>query len=367
MQPEGSDILFIHDTTELDYTTKKQMDGTGPLAKAGKNTRQGFFMHSHYVVSEEGLPLGTYGAKVYARDNHSSGVRTNPYDPIEDKESVRWLEGYRQPAAEILVRANRDRRLLDVKTGEVQYEKLYEKVRQGNRLGTIEFELKSASPKREKGFKQSPPRKARIVRQELRVSQLRLHPPYRKEHKLKPLTIWVVLADEIDPPDGEKPIRWILNTSAPIETLQQACKLVKLYTRRWQIEVFLRVLKTGCRVEEIQLKSQHAVFNALMLYTVIAWRIHYLVHLGRECPQLPCSVLFEAHEWRAAIAVSRYQQNRKAKSTNPVSIPAKEEEEEPSLGDMLLIVAKLGGYLARKNDHPPGAQCLWQGMDAVFH
>ena len=307
------------------------MDGTGPLAKAGKNTRQGFFMHSHY----------------------------------EDKESVRWLEGYRQPAAEILVRANRDRRLLDVKTGEVQYEKLYEKMRQGNRLGTIEFELKSASPKREKGFKQSPPRKARIVRQELRVSQLRLHPPYRKEHKLKPLTIWVVLADEIDPPDGEKPIRWILNTSAPIETLQQACKLVKLYTRRWQIEVFLRVLKTGCRVEEIQLKSQHAVFNALMLYTVIAWRIHYLVHLGRECPQLPCSVLFEAHEWRAAIAVSRYQQNRKAKSTNPVSIPAKEEE--PSLGDMLLIVAKLGGYLARKNDHPPGAQCLWQGMDAVFH
>jgi hypothetical protein len=71
------------------------------------------------------------------------------------------------------------------------------------------------------------------------------------------------------------------------------------------------------------------------------------------------------HEWRAALAVTRYQQNTKTKKASPVSIPAKEEQ--PSLAEMLLVVAKLGGYLSRKNDPPPGAQCLWQGMDKVLH
>lgn len=400
-QPKSSAIVFIQDTTELDYTAKKQMKGTGPLAKPGKNTRQGLFLHSHYVASEEGLPLGSYGVKVYARDGTSAG-RKSPYEPIEGKESYRWLEGYRQGcelaeeipdrqvwvindregdiyelfasrqerlgegrvAAQLLVRANRDRRLLNAED-EPEAERLYERIKQGRRLGTIEFEMNSAPPRREKGFKQSPPRQARTVRQELRVSKLRLRPPFRIGQKLEPLTIWVVLAQEMDPPEGQDPVTWILNTSAPIKTFAQARKLLQLYTQRWQVEVFFRILKTGCRVEEIQLKSHQAVLNVLMLYLVVAWRIHYLVHLGRVCPELPCSVLFEVHEWRAALAVARYQKNTKAKKENPISIPAKQEE--PTLGEMQLIVAKLGGYLARKNDPPPGAQCLWQGMNAVFH
>lgn len=402
LQPPESDLLFIQDTTELDYSSKKQMKGRGPLAKSGENTRQGLFLHNHYVTSEEGLPLGNYGVKVYARDEQTGDGRKSPYEPIEGKESYRWLEGYRegcelaeafperqvwvindregdiyelfacrqqrlqdgQCAAQLLVRANRDRRLLTTED-KPQEERLYEKIKEGRLLGIIEFEMTSAPPRRKKGFKKSPPRQARTVRQELRVSKLRLRPPYRMGQKLEPLTIWVVLAEEVNPPEGQEPVNWILNTSAPIKTFAQARKLMMLYTRRWQVEVFFRILKTGCRVEELQLKSHQAVLNALMLYLVVAWRIHYLVHLGRGCPELPCSVLFEVHEWRAALAVTRYQQNTKTKKASPVSIPAKEEQ--PSLAEMLLVVAKLGGYLSRKNDPPPGAQCLWQGMDKVLH
>ena len=400
-QPPENDLVFIQDTTELDYTAKKQMEGTGPLAKAGKNTRQGFYLHSHYVTDEEGLPLGTYGTKVYARDK-VSGSKPGPFDPIEGKESVRWLEGYRQgcelaeampgrkvwvvndregdiyelfahrqqrlqdglPAAELLVRANRDRALLTAE-GKPEAKRLYEQIKQGKELSTIEFTMPAAPPRRKKGFKKSPPRKARTVRQQLRVSKLRLRPPFRKGQKFEPVIVWVVLAEEIDPPEDEQPVRWILVTCAPIKTYAQACKLLKLYTRRWQVEVFFRVLKTGCKVEELQLKNHQAVLNALMIYMVIAWRIHYLVHLGRECPDLPCSVLFEVHEWRATLAVFRYQKNKKAKAKNPISIPDKQEE--PSLAEMLEIVAKLGGYLARKSDPPPGAQCLWQGMNQAIH
>jgi hypothetical protein len=396
VEEPGEDLLYIQDTTELDYTSQKQMEGTGPLGKAGNNTRQGFFLHSHYVVTESGLPLGTYGAKLYARDESKS--KSKPLDPIEGKESVRWLEGYQRacelaaklrdrevwvvndregdiyelfacreqrlqaglPAAQLVVRANRNRCLLDE-----QGQGLYDKAAEGKVMGTIEFELKAGPSKRLKGFKQTPSRKARRVTQQLRVSALRPRPPRRTGQKLPALSLWTIQAEEIDPPEGEQPLSWLLISTAPVKDFAQARKLVQYYTRRWQIEVFFRILKTGCRVEQLQLKNERSVRNALMLYSLIAWRIHYLVYLGRHCPDLPCSVLFEVHEWRATLAVARYQKNRKAKAKNPVSIPAKEEE--PSLAEMILILAKLGGYLARKNDPPPGAQSLWQGMIQSIH
>ena len=399
-QEPGESILYIQDTTELDYTTKRQMEGTGPLGKAGKNTRQGLFLHSHYVVTEIGLPLGTYGAKLYARDDSKS--KAKPLDPIEGKESVRWLEGYQQacelaaklrdrelwvindregdiyelfacreerlqanqPAAQLLVRANRDRCLLN-EQGQEQAQSLYEKAAQGKVVGTIAFELQAGPSKRLKGFKQRPPRKTRRVTQELRVSELRPRPPRRTGQKLPTLKLWTIQAEEVDPPEGEEPLSWTLISTSPIKDFAQARKLVQYYTRRWQIEVFFRILKTGCQVEELQLKHERSVHNALMLYSLIAWRIHYLVHLGRSCPDLPCSVLFEVHEWRATLAVARFQKNKKTKAKNPVSIPQKDEE--PSLAEMILILAKLGGYLARKNDPPPGAQSLWQGMIQAIH
>lgn len=396
VQDRGESILYVQDTTELDYTSQKQMEGRGPLGKAGEHTRQGLFLHHHYVVTESGLPLGSYGSKLYARDEHKSQAK--PLDPIEGKESVRWLEGYEQacelaaklgdrevwvindregdiyelfacreqrlelglPAAQLLVRANRDRCLLDE-----QEQGLYAKAAEGKVVGTIEFELQAGPSKRLKGFKQSRPRKARRVTQELRVSELCPRPPRRTGQKLPALTLWTIQAEEVDPPKGEQPLSWLLISTTPVKDFAQARKLVQYYTRRWQIEVFFRILKTGCRVEQLQLKHERSVRNALMLYSLIAWRIHYLVHLGRHCPDLPCSVLFEVHEWRATLAVARFQKNKKAKAKKPISIPGKEEE--PSLAEMILILAKLGGYLARKNDPPPGAQALWQGMLQAIH
>ena len=115
----------------------------------------------------------------------------------------------------------------------------------------------------------------------------------------------------------------------------------------WQIEIFFRILKSGCQVEALQLATRERLERALALYLVIAWRILHLVTLGRDCPELPCDVAFSVEEWRAAWLVAKRQP--------PPAAP-------PSLGEMVRIVAGFGGFLGRKCDGHPGPKALWEGL-----
>lgn len=382
-------IGVIQDTSELDYTRKKCLQGTGVL---NMEERRGFFAHPQFVVSEEGIPLGVAKSGLYAREGEL-GEEKNRHCPIEEKESFRWLEGYREackiqeelpgtevfsicdregdiyeiydeclqrreegkPAADWLIRATRDRVLLG-EDGKPMPESLFEIAAGAPELGVINFTIRTRIRQRKaKGKTQTEHRKGRDVRQRVRAVEVRPRPPYRQGRKLRKVSLWVVFAEEIDPPEDCEPVQWILLTSMPVETFEQARRIIGLYLARWQIEVFFRVLKTGCRIEEIQLKNKQTVFNALALYMIVAWRILYLVHLGRECPDLPGSVIFDEIEWKAAVAVARYKQGKgKCKSDDIL--------EEPTLGEMVGMIARFGGYLGRKNDPPPGAQALWQGM-----
>lgn len=217
-------------------------------------------------------------------------------------------------------------------------------------LGEIQFEIRARKgTKKIKRNTTAFDRKARTVRQEVRVMEITPRPPWRPDRKLPQVSFWAVLAEEKDPPEGEEPITWILLTSLKPGTLKEARRILNCYLRRWDIEVFFRVLKTGCRVERIQLKAAGAVLNALSIYLVIAWRILYLTHLGRQCPNLPCSCVFEEAEWKATCAVAK-----RAKGAG-----------EPSLSEFIKIVGKLGGHLGRKGDGPPGPQSMWQGLTRV--
>jgi hypothetical protein len=174
-------------------------------------------------------------------------------------------------------------------------------------------------------------------------------PPRRPGAKLKEVSFWAILAEEPNPPEGEEPVRWLLLTSKKVTTLKEAQRIINLYLRRWDIEVFHKVLKSGCKIEKMQLKTADGLINALMVYAVIAWRILYFTHLGRQCPELPCSCIFEEAEWQSACAV--------IKRDSTVG--------EPSLSEFIGIIAKLGGYLGRKSDDPPGPQLVWQGLARV--
>ena len=375
-------VAVSQDTTEFDYSHMKEAKGLGPL---NDEMRRGFYMHSLYAVSEQGLPLGLLDAAIMLRDDDTFRcAATRKQRPIEQKESHRWVEGYNKtlelarrlpecevfsisdregdifevyqawqeaeggPRAEWIIRANQDRALVGVVDGEPA--KLFEALGAAPILGEIEFETRTRKgTKKVNDRKVDTFRRARTVRQVIRVMKITPRPPERKGGKLREVSFRAILAEDINTPPGEDPIRWLLLTSKEVTTLEEARRIISLYLRRWDIEVFHRVLKTGCRVESIQLKTGEALINSVMIYAVIAWRILYLTHLGRQCPDMPCGCVFEEAEWKSACAV----------------VKRSKEAGEPTLSEFIAIVGKLGGHLGRKSDGAPGPQSIWQGLARV--
>nr|VFJ71638.1 MAG: Transposase DDE domain-containing protein [Candidatus Kentron sp. FM]VFJ72101.1 MAG: Transposase DDE domain-containing protein [Candidatus Kentron sp. FM]VFK18595.1 MAG: Transposase DDE domain-containing protein [Candidatus Kentron sp. FM] len=207
------------------------------------------------------------------------------YDIFAEQKKI---EDRGQVAADWLIRAQHDR-----KTDEE--EKLRALVEQATALGEIEFVLP-------KGRDGSP---RRVVVQTLRAVEVPLTPPKSgRPH----VTITAVFANEENPPKGEEPVSWLLLTNLEVKTLAQAKEKLEWYLARWQIEIFFKILKSGCRVEELQLEHIDRLEPALALYQIIAWRVLYLTMLGRECPQLPCDLIFSDDECKSVYIVSTRQQ-----------------------------------------------------------
>ena len=164
------------------------------------------------------------------------------------------------------------------------------------------------------------------------------------------ITVNVVLCEEADPPEGTDPISWMLVTTLPIETDEQVRQVIASYCVRWQIEVFFRTLKSGCRIEHRRFEAIDRVLNALAFYSIVAWRVMYVCHLGRECPDMDCEIIFEPSEWKSVYTILG----------RPLP-----EHGCPSLNDLVRAVAMLGGFMDRPNNEP-GTQTLWIGLQRSY-
>jgi len=192
-------------------------------------------------------------------------------------------------------------------------------------------------------------RDARIAELEVRATTVTVRPPYRRGDKLPEVTLNIVLAEEPNPPEGATPIQWLLVTTLSIDNAEQVQQIVSYYSVRWQIEIYFRTLKSGCRIEDRQFETLERILNCLAVYSIIAWKIMYLTRLGRECPELSCELIFEPSEWRSVYMTLRHE--------DPPSTP-------PSLNEMIRMIASLGGYVIRRSTQP-GPQTLWFGLQRV--
>ena len=164
---------------------------------------------------------------------------------------------------------------------------------------------------------------------------------------LAPVTLWAVHVRETTPPEGEKPLEWFLLTSVRIECLEAALETVGHYLRRWRVEDFFRVLKSGCRAEHLGFHRAERLQRALTIQTVIAWRLMLMTLLGREVPECDAELLFSDIELRFL-----------ADYAADAALPAPR-----NLAGAVLLVALLGGYQHRKHDPPPGHQIMWRGYE----
>ena len=210
-----------------------------------------------------------------------------------------------EPAARWLIRSQHDRCLEAFE--QERRPRISQRIAQSPLLGTVTFGMpaREQNPKI-KGVRTKTLRSGREVTMELRTMQVTLLAPFRSKvqgGKLPPVQITVIQALEIAPPAGEAAILWTLLTSLDVTTLEQARDVLKLYGGRWEIEVFHKVLKSGCRIEEIQLCKGERMKRAILLFMIVAWRVMYVMKLGRECPDLPCDVVFEEDEWQSVCVV----------------------------------------------------------------
>ncbi len=363
-------VLAVQDTATLNYTARPLAEaGFGPIGSRSDGAH-GLIVHDTLAVNPAGTPLGLIDVQAWSRETEDHGLRRLGDDnrDLDNKESGKWTDSHQRASqlqqqlgagtrvvsvadregdlyelfaaaardenADLLVRAYQNRALADGAG------LLFEHMQGLDAAGVQEVRL----PKRGKY-------KARTTRMAVAFDRVTLQPPQNKRSQ-GPVTLDVIRAKELDPLKGEKPFTWTLLTTVPTQTLEDACERIAWYTQRWQIEVYHRTLKTGCRIEERQLGTANSLEACLGVDLVVAWRVSVLTHQSREDPDAPCTVYFTPEQWKALWV-----------RTGAKAIP--EDQDEPTLREATRTVATLGGFLGRKGDGEPGAQVLWKGLQRL--
>jgi len=351
-------ILAIQDTTSFNFTAHPATEGIGLIGDRSK----GFLAHHVLAVSESGIPLGLWHQQVWTRDPDAPSTRDTWRErPLEQKESFRWVQALRavhetMPAhatvvtigdreadiyemfaeprpegSELLIRNCSDRRLAPPER------RLWETVERVPVSGEFSISLR-----------RHPERAPRDARLQVRFCSVTLDPPRFRVGGVAraPVTVQAIAVQEVSP--AKTPIRWLLLTTLPVESFDAARACVRYYTLRWLIERYHYILKSGCKLEESQLRSVDRLERLLALCCVVAWRLLWLTYAARAEGDQPCTVAFTELEWRTLYHVRHGQP--------PLGQPP------PPLREAVRWLGGLGGHPGRKGDAEPGVKVLWRGL-----
>lgn len=367
-------IIVSQDTTSLNYSSHKSLEGLGSIGKAGNSNIKGLWMHSALAVTLDRTPLGMVSCKVWARDPETQERSKSFYKnhPIEEKESFKWLEALknaedaisankdvimvgdrendiyeyftypRRSNTDILVRASHPARCIE----DEEFENLGEKIEKSSFIGDHVVKVPAA-----------PGRKARDARLRIKSFKVKIKRPSSCPDRTLPEVVELscIVAAEADAPAGTKePLHWVLLTSLPVETLEDAIYGIRVYSTRWVIEEFHKVLKDGAKVERLQLETIDSLLPAIGLLCLVAWRVLYITKFARESPDYPADKFASKTEICVLESWMMVKMNRKHRQIKTIS-------------DFVLFVALLGGFMGRKSDGNPGAKVVWRGLRKLEH
>lgn len=348
---QPGEYLLIEDTTSLDFTTHGHTDGLGRI---GDDGGRGLFVHTTLAVSLAETPelLGVYAQQVWARgDGFRCEGRPRAERLSRERESQRWARSL-QPAASqattwfvadresdiyeclrsldqgghrFVIRACQSRALV----GESQL--LFEQVSRQPCLGQTELELRAR-----------PGQAARKARLEVRALTATIRAPWRPKARGENLEISAVEARE---PDG--PLRWVLLTAEPVRDMDEARKVLSIYSHRWLIEEYHKALKTGCGIEDSQLESGQALQALLGVLAIVAARLLAMKLLARSRPDKPAPVDLLGPNGPRVLALYSFK--------GPWTWRA-----------VLRKIAELGGFHGQSKTKDPGWITLWRGFQTLW-
>ena len=358
-------VLAVQDTTEFHFAGRTALAGAGPLSNRHGH---GFLAHSTLALTPQRVPLGLIAQQVWGRPTDAAPTApTRKRRPIEHKESYKWLRSLqatiqvqaqcpqtrfvavgdreadvydlfiqdRPEGVDLLVRATQNRR---VETAEGTLQPLDDHLAALAVATTVDL----AIPPR-------PGQPGRHATMAVRFGRLHIQPPKHRAHERLPsVVLWGLEVVETAPPAGCQPLRWRLLTSWPIDSAEAAWEAVEWYACRWGIEVWHKVLKSGCRIEARQLETDARIKRCLAVYSVIAWRILYATMLARTLPDVPATALLDDDEWQALYC-----------TIHDVATPP---PQPPPLHTTVAWIGRLGGFVPTKSRPHPGVSALWRGF-----
>jgi hypothetical protein len=370
---EGA-ILVLQDTTEFTFQRERaEAVGITYSVNSGKDkagryrlhTVCGLLMHASLVVTTQGLPLGLSAVKFWSRQTFEGTAalkrKINPTRvPIEHKESVRWLENLRQSMALLGAPA----RCVHVGDRESDIYELYCTARElgthfvvrscvdrlaGEGRHTIADEMGEVAVR---GVHRVEVRdsKGRIgtAAVELRYRRLRVLPPIGKQKRYPALELTVIHAREREAAADRPGIDWKLITDLPVTNEAEAVEKLHWYAMRWKIEVFHKILKSGCRAEEARLRTAERLVKLIAVFCILSWRVFWMTMIRRSAPEADPRLAITDGE---IALLDRLMPDKGAA--------------ERTLSSYLMKVARLGGYLARTRDPPPGTLVIWRGLSRL--
>lgn len=359
-------VLAVQDPTYVDYSHHPATQGLGILTD---EPQRGVLLHTTLMVTPNRVPLGLIDQPVIYRDPAEFGKKhRRKQRPIEEKESRQWLDSRRATAP--LQATCADTHLVSVGDREADVYDVFVLSRELQQDVRVRAAWNRAVDHEERylwdRLEQSPvagtvtvtvPRQgtqpSRTATLTVQFAAVTLTPPrQRAQEHLPTLPVSAVLARERAPPAGVKPIEWLLLTTVPVVTLAEACERIQWYSCRWVIEIYHKILKSGCRIETRQLETAARLERYLAIDSVVAWRVLGLTFQSRETPELSCEAFLDRDAWQALACYMNH-------TLTPPQQP-------PTLKQAARWIAQLGGFLGRKGDADPGVTVMWRGLQRLY-
>ena len=357
-------VLCVQDRTHVSYSTRPEHEALEVIGrKQTMAEARGVHLHTTLALSGQGLPLGVMRcgyqnkrhktrAWIYGLRDIDKAAQTLPRKTrvvcVMDREAnfIALIAAQQTlKRTHVLVRARHNRNPGKEK------DPLFVEMRKGKPATVVELETRRLSRRARSG---RGAHKSSNARMELRFRRVML--PANGGSREDPVPAWAIHVREIAPPEGANRIEWYLLTTVEIATATEAMQIVEYYALRWRVQDVFRILKTGCRIEELGMQQAEYLHKEITLYMVATWRIMLLMLLGRESWDMEEKVIFSDAELQMMRVYAR--KNGLVEHTD--------------LASAILMVALMGGYMNRKHDPPPGHTIMWRGhaglqMRAVFY
>lgn len=359
-------VLAIQDQMRLNFTKHKAKSDLGSIGKSGNTIQYGLIQHSILSVTDRNEPLGLLDVSYFDYDDIDTSTSRDKR-AIEDKANKFWIDALKKMRErlgntqkkiitvadregdfyeflhrlivedeEFIIRSQHNRILGEIY--QTKGEKLREKLSKAAIQGSIQVEIQDVNS-----------REIKEITLLLKAIPVTLPIPKKmpenaiNENGYTSITLHVVQA-------YNEEHEWILLTNLPIDTLDQIKKTVAIYKSRWHIEDYHKVLKTGYQVDEIYLHtSKETIKNLLILSSISACRLYWLIYIGRTEASLKADRLFEEFEWKALYVYFN----------EPIP------NECPTVSEIMLKIARMGGYKATKWTNPPGIKTIWIGYQQL--